>query len=290
MKILISGGTGFVGKALVKQLSESHEVILLSRDPSKYQDTFNENVKFLQWDDFYQEFDLKPFGKIDAVVNLIGENIASKRWSNEQKKLLFNSRVDATKTILKSIKSSQDKVDTFVSTSAVGIYADGFLKKVCESWESAVVEFGSDIISRSCILRVGMVLGKGGAMQRMLPLFKLGLGGKLGHGKQYTSWIHITDLVNIYESALINPKLNGAINAVSPFCVDNSEFTQVLAKILRKPSRFTVPSFALKLALGEMSTLMIDSVKVEPKSLQEENFHYLYPTIELALKEVVSKE
>jgi uncharacterized protein (TIGR01777 family) len=291
MKILISGGTGFVGQALVKKLSIDHTLYLLVRSVDRAQQLFSSSsIHFIEWKDYYQEVDLSAYGTFDAAINLIGENIGQKKWSNERKKNLFNSRVDATKTILNSLKKSQDSIETFVSTSAVGIYTDGFLKKLCEAWEKSATDNSSTFAKRLCILRLGMVLGKGGAMDKILPPFKLGLGGKLGSGDQQMSWVHIEDLVNIYKYALETQDVSGAFNAVSTFSIDNGEFTNTLGKILRKSTNFTVPQFALKLLMGEMSCLMLDSVKADSKLLKEAHFHYLYPTIELALKEVVSKK
>jgi uncharacterized protein (TIGR01777 family) len=289
MKILISGGTGFVGRKLVEELKNKHKLFVLTRDPIKAEKILGENIIFLKWDDVYQQIDLASHGTMDAVINLVGENIGDKKWSNEQKKLLFNTRVDATKTIISSIQSSQGTVKHFISTSAVGIYTDGFLKKLCIAWEEAVTEFGKDIIERSVILRTGMVLGKGGAVEKMLKAFKMGVGGKIGDGQQWMCWIHRYDLVKAYEFCLDNKDVKGVVNAVSPFPVRNDEFTEVLGKVLRKPTVFTIPKFALKLIFGEMSALMLDSIRVEPKVLKESRFHYLNPTIELALKDVVSK-
>jgi hypothetical protein len=289
MNILISGGTGFVGQKLVEELKDKHKLFVLTRDPVKAENKLGNNITFIKWDDVYQPIDLAKYGIIDAVINLVGENIGDKKWSNEQKKILFNSRVDATKTIISSIKSSQGTVKHFISTSAVGIYSDGFLKKLCTAWEAAVTDFGKDVIERSVILRVGMVLGKGGAVSKMLKAFELGVGGKIGDGKQWMCWIHRYDLVKAYEFCLDNTSVSGIVNAVSPFPVRNEEFTEVLGNVLRKPTIFTVPKFALKLIFGEMSTLMLDSIRVEPKVLKENRFHYLNPTIELALKDVVSK-
>jgi len=295
MKILISGGTGFVGQRLVRKLSFDHELYLLTRSTEKAKKLFSENtcsrLNFIEWSNLNTEFNLSTYGKMDAVINLIGENIASKKWSNEQKKILFNSRIDSTKTIILSLKKNQKSLDHFISTSAVGIYTEGFLHKLCTAWEKAIVSEDSNFIKRSCILRVGMVIGKnGGAMQKILPPFRAGLGGKLASGLQWMSWVHVEDLANMYIEVLKNSSFNGAINAVSPFSIKNIEFTEVLGKILRKPTRLSVPIFVLKLTMGEMSSIVLDSIKVEPKELKKNKFHYLYPTIELAIKDVVSKK
>ena len=262
---------------------------------------FEGKVTAVEWPDYYKVIDLKPYGKIDAVINLMGENIGEKRWTNEQKKEIYNSRVDATDTIIKMLQSLDTKPEVFISTSATGIYGDSkqtktetskagsdFLSKVCKAWEE-VVEVNKDEYKRFAILRVSMVLGKGGAMKKMLTPFKLGIGGEIGSGEQYMSWIHVEDLANMYIKVLEDKSLSGVFNACGNYSVTNSQFTETLGKILRKPTVFKVPKFALNLAMGEMSTIVLSSSKVEPTKFKSINFHYLYPTLELALKDVVSQ-
>lgn len=302
MKVLITGGTGFVGSFIVnKLLKNNHSVILLTRNPESALSKFGDNITAVEWSNYYDVIDLSSYGKIDGVINLIGENIGDKRWSNEQKKKIYNSRVDATDTLIKILKKSNNKVSSFISTSAVGYYGsneqvhdesstpgEDYLSKVCKAWEE-VVTVNKDEYDRFVILRVGMVLGKGGAMSKMLTPFRLGVGGKLGSGKQHISWIHVEDLANMYVQVLENNKAQGVYNATATYSVTNSDFTKTLGKILRKPTHFSVPKFALNLAMGEMASLVLSNSKVNPKKFKKEDFHYLYPTLELALKDVVSK-
>ena len=305
MKVLVSGATGFVGKKLIpKLLAHNHEVIVLTRNPLNAKQVLGDKVEAIQWDDYHKPMDLSEFGHIDGVINLIGENISSRRWSNEQKKHIYNSRVDSTKNIFLMLEKSNMKPKVFISTSATGYYGhrDGkvqvdenslpgsdFLSKVCIAWEKAALE-NKDAVDRLAILRVGVVLGKnGGAMEKMLPIFKLGAGGKLGSGKQYMSWIHIDDLVNMYVQLLEDESLSGIFNGVSNYSTSNEEFTKTLGKVLRKSTVFTVPSFALELAMGEMSSIVLYGANVVPSKFNKERFHYRYPTLELALKDVVSK-
>lgn len=305
MKVLVTGATGFVGKKLVsKLLAHNHEVIVLTRNPLNAKQVLGDQVQAIQWDDYHRVLDLSEYGHIDGVINLIGENIASKRWSNEQKKIIYNSRIDPTKNVFDMLKKSNMRPKVFVSTSATGFYGhrDGnvqidenslpgsdFLSNVCVAWEKAALE-NKEHVDRLAILRVGIVLGKnGGAMEKMLPVFKLGLGGKLGSGKQYMSWIHIDDLVNMYVELLENDKLSGIFNGVSNYSLSNEEFTKTLGKVLRKKTLFTVPSLALELAMGEMSSVVLYGANVIPARFNAERFHYRYPTLEIALKDVVSK-
>jgi uncharacterized protein (TIGR01777 family) len=302
MRVLITGGTGFVGSFIVKKLIEkNHDVLLLTRNTENAIKKFGESVTAIEWKNYYEVLDLSLYGKIDSVINLMGENIGNKRWSNEQKKEIYNSRVDATDTIIKSLKKSNIRVESFISTSASGYYGsnnkthdesssagEDYLSKVCQGWEE-VVTVNKDEYDRFVILRVGMVLGKGGAMDKMLLPFKLGVGGKLGSGEQHISWIHVEDLVNMYIQVLEDKTAQGIYNAVATYSVTNSEFTKTLGKTLRKPTKFTVPKFVLNIALGEMSAVVLGNTKVIPKKFKAENFHYLYPTLELALKDVVSK-
>ncbi|MEX0799573.1 MAG: TIGR01777 family oxidoreductase [Bacteriovoracaceae bacterium] len=303
MKILISGASGFVGKQVLELLlKEKHEVFALSRSSEKNQSKYPD-VQWIQWDNPRHEADLRSIDYLDGAIHLAGENLAEKRWSNIQKKEIFNSRIDGTITIFKMLRKAQLKPKVFVSTSGISIYGhrekenvteaslpvDDFLGNLSKAWEQAVWD-NRDAYERAVVLRVGVVLGKnGGMMQKLLPLFKLGLGAKLGGGSFYMSWIHIKDLARIYIKALKDDQMEGVYNGTSPFPVKNEEFTRVLAGIVRKPAFFSVPKIFLRVALGEMADYITKGAKVLPKKLKDEDFHYLYPTIELAVKDVVSK-
>ena len=304
MKILISGGTGFIGLKLIEELkNEGHEIFGLTRNVENAQKK-DADVIWISWKSHNEIFDLKPYGKIDAVINLVGENIAGKRWTNEQKKVLYNSRVEATRSICSSIKESQGKVDVFVSTSAIGIYGnrqseeiheksltvDDFIGTLCKDWESALTS-NSDVYDRHVIIRVGLVLGKnGGMIEKLLPIFQLGIGGKLSHGNQYMSWVHLDDICRIFIKAINDSSMDGVYNGTAPFPVTNKEFTQSLGDVLRKPTLFPVPKLALKVVLGEVAEHVLSGARIIPKKLKEDNFHFIYPTLETALKDVVSKE
>lgn len=304
MKILITGGTGFIGLKLINDLKQSgHEVIGLTRNLESAQKK-DSDVIWVEWKSHNEIIDFKPYGKIDAVINLVGENLANKRWNNEQKKVIYNSRVEATRSICRSIKESQGKVDIFVSTSAIGIYGnrrneeiherslivDDFIGSLCKDWEEALTT-NSDVYNRHVIIRVGLVVGKnGGMMEKLLPVFQLGVGGKLSHGNQFMSWIHLGDICRIFIKAIEDDSMQGVYNGTAPFPVSNKDFTNILAKTIRKPSFFSVPKFALKIVMGEMAEHVLSGARIIPKRLKEADFHFIYPTLETALKDVVSKE
>ena len=303
MNYLIAGGTGFIGKALVQHLAKNSKntIYLLVRDLEKYQFS-QENIKLVLWDSIYNDFSLK-LKQIDVVVNLIGENLATGRWSNQRKKELYNSRIDGTKYLLKQIKAQKITVNHYIGASAVGVYGnrgaelldesasvgDDYLASLCMSWESESQKWKS-YCKQYTVLRLGMVLGRdGGAIKRMQPIFARGFGGRLGSGQQYVGWIHIKDLLKLIELSATTNQYNGIINAVSPFQVNNQDFSDCLSKTLRKSSLFDVPGFVLKMAIGEFSSVILGGARVESKKLKESKFHYRFPTIELALKDVVSR-
>lgn len=303
MIVLVSGASGFVGKYILDLLLEhGHEVHALSRSSEKNQKKYP-RINWIQWDDSSHVADLSGIKKLDGVINLVGENLASKRWNNGQKKKIYNSRIDGTNSIFHMLEKAKLKPSVFVSTSAIGIYGDrgdesideesssanDFLANLCVSWEKVVAK-NKHLYGRSIIVRVGLVLGRdGGLSEKLLPIFKRGLGGKLGNGRFFMSWIHVKDLARIYVRALEDDKMKGVYNAVSPFPVRNSEFTNVFADALRKPAPFRVPKYALKLGMGEFGEYAVKGAKVLPKRLKSEDFHFLYPTVEVAIKDVVSK-
>jgi uncharacterized protein (TIGR01777 family) len=289
-KILISGGTGFVGQEIVKKLlSQDCKVYVLTRSPKKIEDLFNsENAIAIKWDSYNDDFDTSDLKDLDSVINLVGESLTSKRWSDNQKKEIYNSRIVATETIIKVLHKSNIQIDSFISTSAIGIYSEGFLKNVCQKWEEAANK-ASIISKRICILRVSVVLGaNGGMISELVTIFKLGLGGRLGSGKQMMSWIHIDDLSSMYLECLNNHDLNSAMNASSRFNITNAKFTQVFAKLLNSKARFSVPKVMLFLAKGEVAGMILESQDVKPEKFNSIKFKYSYPTIDLALKNIVS--
>jgi uncharacterized protein (TIGR01777 family) len=304
MHILITGATGFIGKALSqKLLAEGHQLTILTRNKNTIPELFrNSNIRIFEWSDTTTLPPIESILGINGVINLIGENIAAKRWTDEQKKILYDSRVIATKNLTTLInQNSISPLDFFISASAIGIYpinhnealnedselGKGFLADLCKDWEAAAHTILET--ERTVIIRTSVVLdSSGGALKKMLPPFKLGLGGPIGDGHQIMSWIHSEDLVNIYIAAATNKHFKGIYNACVPYPVNNRHFTKILGKVLHRPTVFSVPAIFLRILFGEMSSIILDSQKIISKRLKEEKFHFKYETIEIALKNLFS--
>ncbi|MBF0274176.1 MAG: TIGR01777 family protein, partial [Nitrospinae bacterium] len=252
------------------------------------------------WDPEKEVPPSEAFENIDSVINLSGENIATGRWTETKKKRIRNSRVIGTQNLVKGMAEANNKPKVFVSASAIGFYGDrgdellregsvpgsGFLSESCQEWEMEALkakDFGIEV----AIVRTGIVLGKGGgALGKMLPIFKMGLGGKLGSGNQWMSWIHIKDLSEIYLCAA-EGKCLGIINGISPTPVTNEEFTRVLAKVLTCPAIFPVPELVLKIVLGEMSQILTSSQYVVADAVRECGFTFQYENLENSLMDII---
>lgn len=304
MKILVTGATGLIGRELGRALVQAgHQVVILSRNKNKARQHISYACEVIEAD-LNQGPCLDPLmNSIEAVIHLAGENVGEGRWTEQRKKRIYASRVGLTKNLFASL-SKNDSLKVFVSASAIGIYGDrrdellteeaprgsGFLADVCAAWENSVLSQKSQFSqTRFVILRTGVVLSSiesspGGALAKMVQPFRWGVGGVLGKGKQWVSWIHLNDLVGIYIKALETPGLEGIINAVSPEPVTNQELTGALAKTLGKKAGPAVPQFILRTLLGEMSSLVLDSTRVQPKRLEEMGYSYEFPQIALALK------
>lgn len=296
MKILLAGGTGFIGKELLKKLSsKGHSVILLTRNPEKYKFLEEKNITFLSWDG--KSLNIKNISNIDAVINLSGQGIADSRWTEKYKKLIYNSRIDSTRALTKAISSLPKKPSVFVNASAIGFYGEtgnqtidetsskgkGFLADVCADWEAEANKIKD--ITRVVLVRIGVVLEKeGGAIKKMLPPFMMFAGGPLGSGKQYVPWIHRDDVVNIILFSLENNNIAGPINATAPNPVTMSDFSKAFGKSIGRPSWAPVPSFAVRLLLGEMADLLLGSNKIIPKKLIETKYQFLYENIDSAFQ------
>lgn len=301
MKILVTGATGLVGTRLCTELIlKGYDLIVLSRDKDKAQDHLNLPAQYYSWSPTSELPPRKAIEDCDAIINLMGESLANKRWSKSQKEKIYNSRIIGTKNLVQAVNQyREDNLDVFVSASAIGIYKPNtknvvaengeqdksFLGSICQEWESAAKE----VIKTNRLVnpRIGVVIASdGGMMSKVLPLFRLGLGGPIGFGEQDMSWIHVDDLVSLLIEALQNKKFEGAINAVSKQIISNKEFTKALSRAVNIPNIFPAPTLALKLAFGEMSSLMLDSIAVKPQFLIENNFKFKYENIDEALKDV----
>lgn len=284
MKIAIAGASGMVGKALTKSLTgKGHTVIALKRGGSADQVFVDVTPEYLEG--------------FDAVINLAGENIAAKRWSDEQKKLIVDSRVSTTSFLANALSRTKGNPKVFINASAIGIYGNrgseslteesspgaGFLASTCKKWEEAAKPAKRDGL-RVVIARLGVVLSKeGGALNKMLLPFQLGAGGVLGSGRQYMSWIEINDLVKAFEFLLEN-NVEGVVNMTSPNPATNAEFTSAMAKVLSRPAILPAPAFGLKLILGEMAQeMLLDGSLVLPAKLEKAGFKFDYANLEKAL-------
>ncbi|WOT03938.1 TIGR01777 family oxidoreductase [Shewanella youngdeokensis] len=299
MNILITGASGFVGSQLTQILSHQHQLTLLTRHPEKTSAHLGAHHDYLSSLD-----ELANLDSFDAVINLAGEPIAGKRWSHSQKQAICHSRWSITNQLATLIAASTNPPSTFISASAVGYYGvqtnnkvdelteispqnqAEFTHKVCQRWEQEALKAATDI-TRVCIIRIGVVLGaKGGALAKMVPPFKLGLGGPIANGEQGMSWIHLDDLTGLIIFLLTQPKTSGVYNACAPNPVSNQVFTKALGKALHRPTVIPAPAFALKIALGEMSTILIDGQYVVPTRALTEGFTFTYPTIDNALHQL----
>lgn len=295
MKILITGGSGFIGSHLIKYFKkEGHEVCVLDLRPSNI-----DGVNFIELNLMEEEPTLEAFKNVDAVVHLAGVNIF-KRWNKETKKLIMDSRIIGTRNLVNSLRRLNQKPKVLVSASAVGYYGDGgdtllkedmkpgndFLASVCSNWEKevkAVEKFGM----RSVQIRTAPVLSSGGGMlKKMLLPYRLGLGGPLGKGNQWFPWIHISDLVKIYELALQNKDMSGPYNAVAPKNTRQKEFSLALAKTLKKPHFIRIPKFLLKIVLGEVSDIALFSQRIDSKKISDAGFNFSFPDINFALRDL----
>ncbi len=297
MKILIAGASGLVGTRLIEKLKDRGDtVITLVRDVAK------KKSDTVVWNLMTGECDPALFEGFDGVINLAGENIAGGRWTKKRKQSIYDSRVKGTSALCRILKNLKDPPKVLVNASAIGFYGNtgkkevdesdvagnSFLSLVCRDWESATdpaAEKGIRVVN----VRIGMVLsGSGGALQKMLVPFRLCLGGVIGSGKQYISWIALEDLVDIILFSVENSSLKGPVNAVSPHPMTNAEFTKTLAGVLHRPAVFPVPAFAVKILLGELGEeLLLAGCRVKPGKLEAIGFPFAYPELQPALKKII---
>lgn len=299
MKILITGATGLIGRKLCGSLSgDGHKVVALSRSPEKTGGLAADEV--LKWEPISGPPPSQALDRIDVVVHLAGEPIADHRWTDEQKKRIRDSRVLSTRNLVEGLRSADSKPSALISGSAIGFYGDrgdelleetaamgrGFMSEVCRDWENeAAVASGLGI--RVVQVRTGVVLStEGGAFKKMLPPFKLGVGGPLGSGKQWFPWIHISDIVGIFRHAIDNGSMKGPVNGVAPEPVTNAEFTKQLGRALHRPAFLPVPEFALRALLGEMADVLFGSQRVVPKAAVEAGYEFQYPLLARALEDL----
>jgi len=307
MKVAIAGATGFVGSRLVEKLQAAgHQVVVLSRDAARALRVFPAsaypNLEVVAYTPASSGDWQKSIAGCDGVVNLAGAPIAEERWTQARQQAILDSRRLTTAKLVEAIVNANPRPSVLVSGSAIGYYGtsetaefdetspagDDFLAAVCKDWEAAA-QPAKNAGTRLAILRLGIVLGMGGALGKMLPAFKLFAGGPLGTGKQWFSWVHREDLVDLILYALQNSQVQGVLNATAPNPVRMNELCQTLGEVLKRPSWLPVPSFALELLLGDGAKLVLEGQKVLPKQTLASGFQFQYPTLKLALEEILSR-
>ncbi|MCD9529051.1 TIGR01777 family oxidoreductase [Photobacterium carnosum] len=298
MKILVTGATGLIGKALLPHLNHD-EITVISRDPARAYQLLGHHINALDSLESLPNLD-----QFDTVINLAGEPIIGKRWSEQQKHIIEDSRWNITQQLVDKIKASDTPPQTFISGSAVGIYGNqhdktidesftiepnntDFSQQVCSRWEQIALEAQSDQ-TRVCLLRTGIVIAKqGGALAKMLLPYQFGVGGPIGDGQQYFPWIQLQDMVRGILFLLNNSDTQGPYNMTAPNPITNRAFSAALASTLHRPHLLFTPAWVLKCALGESSQLLLDGQRALPNKLQAAGFNFSFPCIEQALKQTL---
>lgn len=298
MKIVIAGGTGFVGKKLTKYLqADGHEIVILTRATSKHENGIN----YVQWlqDGSRPETEL---GEVDAFVNLAGVSLNEGRWTKKQKKAIYTSRMDATLEIVRIMERLQKKPKVLVNASAVGIYPTSTINTYTENFTDYATDFlgwtvhdwerhakrAENLGVRVALARFGVILGnESGALPSMLLPYKMFVGGTIGSGEQWLSWIHVDDAARALYFAITNETINGAFNVTSPNPKRMKVFGQTIARVMNRPHWMPVPSFAMQLALGEQSMLVLEGQHVLPQVLEDQNFEFQFPHLKEALENLL---
>jgi uncharacterized protein (TIGR01777 family) len=301
MNILITGATGFVGRRLCEMLHQAgHTVRALSRDSVAAKQRVPLLKEVFPWNPLQELPPLQAFEGCDAVINLAGESIAG-RWTAPKKQLIRDSRVLGTKNLVNALAQLSSRPKVLISASAIGYYGDrgeetltedaapgsDFLAQVCRDWENEALKAES-LGMRVVRLRIGLVLGRGGGtLQALLPLFRVGLGGPLGSGRQWWSWIHRDDLCRLIVQILANENVSGPVNATAPQPVRQKKFAQVLGRVLKRPAFLPTPAFALKIVLGEFADGILASQRALPQRAQEMGYRFQFEELEGALREIL---
>ncbi len=298
MKLLITGASGFIGSALIRQLlDKDNQIIGLSRKPEQLKKLFLgvDSQKFRAIGHLSEIGDDET---IDAIVNLAGEPILDRRWSKARKQVLYNSRLETTAAVIELIERLNHKPSVLVSGSAIGFYGSwpgdrvlsehsegrpGFTHKLCSDWENKALD-AERLGVRVCLLRTGVVIGHGGALKRMLTPFRFGLGGPVGSGQQWFSWVQLEDMVAIILFLIDHQVLSGAFNATAPEPVTNAVFSKTLGRVLGRPALIRMPALVLQLLLGEGAELLCEGQRVVPSRLLEAGFEFKAPSIEAAIR------
>ena len=295
MRYLVTGATGFIGRRFIKDLGRP---VALARDPQRAAELVGDDCHLYAWDALVGPPPAEALAEIDAVVHLVGEPIDRGRWSPRRKALLRDVRVGGTRHLVDGLRSVASRPRVLVACSAVGYYGDrgdevlteessagsGFMAELCREWEAEAAR-ATELGIRVVCLRLGVVLGRdGGALKKMLPPFELGLGGRLGSGKQWFPWVHFDDVLGLIHFCAREEAMSGPVNVVAPVQVTNAEFTSALAASLHRPAVLAVPAAALKLLLGEVADVLLSSQRVEPRQALDRGYQFIYRRLDAALR------
>ncbi|GAW93505.1 NAD-dependent epimerase/dehydratase family protein [Calderihabitans maritimus] len=299
MKVLVTGGTGFIGTALCRYLHDRGDrVVVLSRDEKAARRHLGNDLEVLSWDPAAGSMPAGALDGVEVVINLAGESIGEGRWTEVRKQRILNSRIRTTRVLVEAMGKVQERPRVLVSASAVGYYGprgdevlteadppgSDFLAKVCRAWEEEALK-AEDLGLRVVLLRLGIVFGPGGgALARMVLPFHFFAGGPIGSGQQWVSWVHRDDVIEIIRLASADSSVSGPVNATAPQPVRMEELAKVIGKVLKRPSWLRVPGFALRLAFGEMADMLLTGQRVLPVKLQEKGYRFKYLVVEEALK------
>jgi hypothetical protein len=301
MNVAIFGGTGFVGRNLTRELlANGYQVFVVTRNRQNAADSLGNKVRIIEWDNISPLSSICELREIDAVINLTGESIGSRRWSNSVKREILASRLRTTGAIVSAINNRVIQPQMLINASAVGYYGpcqdvgitesaaagQDFLAQVCRDWENEAYKAQSDL-TRAITIRIGVVLGNEGALNRMAMPFKFYLGGPLGTGNQWLSWIHIQDLTSMIRFIIEHQELTGPINATAPESVRMRDFCKVLGEVLKRPSWVPVPEFLLKVALGQMAEMLLHGQRAVPEKILGAGFDFRFPELRSALEDAL---
>jgi hypothetical protein len=300
-RVIITGGTGLIGKHLSRKLKEKgYNVSLLSR-----KNKLDSDIPMYSWNPEKNEIDHKAISSADYIIHLAGAGIGDKRWTKKRRQLISDSRIKTCELLFNCVQETGTKLKAFISASGIGYYgtitsdkifneadqpSSDFLGEICRRWEHSADRFEESGI-RTVKIRTGVVLtGKGGALARMIRTVRMGIGSALGNGRQYLPWIHVEDLCNIYIKAIEDTSLKGAYNAVAPEHITNKDFMRTLATILKKPFFFPdVPAIMIKLLFGEMSGILLNGSRVSSDKIRTAGYNFQYPDLESAVKDLLQK-
>lgn len=300
MKVLVFGGTGFIGKNLCSELlSAGYEVCIVSRNP-KRAELLASGAEVVEWNSSAGSLPVELLEGVSLIINLAGESTGNRRWTRSVKEKILCSRVRTTQAIVNAIKQKRDIPKILINASAIGFYGPhgneeitestsagrDFLAEVCQAWEEEAFK-AQTLGVRVVAVRMGVVIGGEGAIARMKTTFRFYIGGPLGTGAQWISWIHIKDLTRLIRFVAEHENINGPVNATAPVPVKMKEFCRFLGQVMERPSWLPVPDFLLKVALGEMSGMLLNSQRVLPEKILKEGFEFWFPAPEAALRDII---